>query len=122
MNLIKIEIKFFFQYQNYSKIKNINDDKMNNQSSLFENNENNSEFKFFASKNGNKKSYYQRNLNHLGFYISNHPLNEYEEIFNQLKNNFLQSIFENDKNEGLVAGTIMSIQEKKVQKERHMQL
>ena len=49
----------------------------------------------------------------LGFYLSDHPLNEYEEVFNQLKIISYNQFYNNDNNEGLVAGTIMSIQEKK---------
>ena len=49
----------------------------------------------------------------LGFYISDHPLNEYEEIFNQLNIISYENFFNNELNEGLVAGTIMAIQEKK---------
>ena len=52
----------------------------------------------------------------MGFYISNHPLNEYEDIFNQLKIISYDQFFNNDKHEGLIAGTIMSIQEKKSSK------
>ena len=55
-------------------------------------------------------------FNSLGFYISNHPLNEYEDIFNQLKIISYDQFFNNDKHEGLIAGTIMSIQEKKSSK------
>ena len=49
----------------------------------------------------------------IGFYLTNHPLNEFEEIFNQLKIKPYNQFYEDDLNEGLVAGTIMSIQEKK---------
>ena len=49
----------------------------------------------------------------IGFYLTNHPLNEFEEIFNQLKIKSYNQFYEDDANEGLVAGTIMSIQEKK---------
>ena len=55
-------------------------------------------------------------FNSLGFYISNHPLNEYEDIFNQLNIISYDQFFNNDKHEGLIAGTIMSIQEKKSSK------
>ena len=48
----------------------------------------------------------------MGFYISDHPLNEYEEIFNQLNIISYENFFNNELNEGLVAGTIMAIQEK----------
>ena len=49
----------------------------------------------------------------LGFYISDHPLNEYKEIFNQLKIVSYDEFYNNDSSEGLVGGTIMSINEKK---------
>ena len=49
----------------------------------------------------------------MDFYISDHPLNEYEDIFHQLKIIPYNQFYKSDQNEGLVAGTIMSIQEKK---------
>ena len=58
----------------------------------------------------------------LGFYISDHPLNEYKEIFDQLKIISYDQFSKNNESEGLVAGTVMSIQEKKVLKEPLMQL
>jgi DNA polymerase-3 subunit alpha len=45
--------------------------------------------------------------------LTNHPLNEFDEIFNQLNIVSYNQFYENDLSEGLVAGTIMSIQEKK---------
>ena len=67
------------------QIKNINDDKNNNQTSLFENNENyENDFEFLPSKPWKQKELLSEEFKSLGFYISNHPLNEYEEIFNQL--------------------------------------
>ena len=49
----------------------------------------------------------------IGFYLTNHPLSEFEEIFKQLKIRSFDQFYEDNLNEGLVAGTIMSIQEKK---------
>jgi len=49
----------------------------------------------------------------LGFYISDHPLNEYKEFFTQLEIDSYKDFLDSDKSESLVAGTIMSIQEKK---------
>jgi DNA polymerase-3 subunit alpha len=49
----------------------------------------------------------------LGFYLSDHPLNEYHEIFNQLNITSYNQFYDNNNSEGLVAGTIMSIVEKK---------
>ena len=57
----------------------------------------------------------------LGFYISDHPLNEYKEIFNELKITSFDQFYNNKDKEGLVAGTIMSIQEKKAQRALRMQ-
>ena len=49
----------------------------------------------------------------LGFYISDHPLNDYKEIFSQLKITSYKDFLTNNESEALVAGTIMAIQEKK---------
>ena len=96
------------------KIKNINDDKTNNQSSLFGNSENQeNEFEFTPSSAWKQKEVLSEEFKSLGFYISNHPLNEYKDIFNQLKIISYDNFLSIDNNEGLVAGTIMSIQEKK---------
>ena len=96
------------------KIKNINDDKNNNQTSLFDNGENTSEnFDYLKSKPWKKKELLAEEFRSLGFYISDHPLNEYEDVFNELKIKSYEEFFNNGSNEGLVAGTIMSIQEKK---------
>ena len=71
------------------------------------------EFEFLPSKPWKQKELLSEEFKSIGFYLTNHPLNEFEEIFNQLNINSYNQFYENDKNEGLVAGTIMSIQEKK---------
>ena len=102
------------------QIKNINDDKINNQSSLFDNDEQNeNKFEFEISDPWSKKLLSEE-FKSLGFYISDHPLNEYENIFNDLNIMSYEDFYNNDKNEGFIAGTIMSVQEKKVQKEHLM--
>ena len=96
------------------QIKNINDDKSNNQSSLFENTESQAnQFEYLKSKTWTQKELLSEEFRSLGFYISDHPLNEFEEIFKQLKIINFSKFIENDYSEGLVAGTVMSIQEKK---------
>ena len=96
------------------KIKNINDDKENQQSNLFDEQEKNKEeFDFESSETWSVKELLSEEFKSIGFYLTNHPLNEFEEIFNQLKIKSYNQFYENDFNEGLVAGTIMSIQEKK---------
>ena len=96
------------------KIKNINDDKNNHQSSLFEVEDGvHKEFEFLPSETWKQKELLTEEFKALGFYLSDHPLNEFEEVFNQLKILSYNQFYNNEKNEGLVAGTIMSIQEKK---------
>ena len=96
------------------KIKNINDDKENHQSNLFGDQESDqTEFEFLPSKQWTQKELLSEEFKSIGFYLTNHPLNEFEEIFNQLNICSYYQFYENEKNEGLVAGTIMSIQEKK---------
>jgi DNA polymerase-3 subunit alpha len=96
-------------------IKNTHEDKVSKQSNLFENVKENMEekFEFDTIEEWSKKELLLEEFKSLGFYISDHPLNEYKNIFSQLKiisyNDFLTS----ENSEALVAGTIMSIQEKK---------
>ena len=95
------------------QIKNINDDKLNNQTSLFEGKENDDNFEFLPSKVWTQKELLAEEFKSIGFYISNHPLNEYEAIFNQLNIISYDHFYKKDLKEAMVAGTIMSIQEKK---------
>jgi DNA polymerase-3 subunit alpha len=96
------------------KIKNINDDKENHQSNLFDDQENDLvEFDFDPSSTWSLKELLAEEFKSIGFYLTNHPLNEFEEIFSQLNIVSYNKFYENDLAEGLVAGTIMSIQEKK---------
>ncbi len=96
------------------EIKNVNDDKETNQSSLFENSQEISkDFEFLSIEPWKKKDLLSEEFKSLGFYISDHPLNEYQEAFEQLNIISYNQFCKSDKSEGLVAGTIMSIQEKK---------
>ncbi len=95
--------------------KTINEEKKSNQKNLFDINDNeiNDSFEFLQSQKWSNKELLAEEFKSLGFYISNHPLNEYNEIFDQLKITSYKEFQQNDKSEALVAGTIMSIQEKK---------
>ena len=96
------------------KIKNINDDKENHQSNLFNDQENENEaFEFIPSTPWKLKDLLSEEFKSIGFYLTNHPLNEFEEIFNQLNLKYYSQFYDEEEKEGLVAGTIMSIQEKK---------
>ena len=90
------------------QIKNINDDKDSNQTSLFISSENTTDrFDFLPSSTWKQKELLAEEFKSLGFYISDHPLNEYKEVFNQLKIIPYDQFYENNENEGLVAGTII---------------
>ena len=96
------------------QIKNINDDKDNHQSNLFEKQENKKEhFDFLPHEPWDKRKLLTEEFKSLGFYLSDHPLNDYEEVFNQLNIITYNKFYNNNENESLVAGTIMSIIEKK---------
>ena len=95
------------------QIKNINEDKSNNQTNLFESINSSENFEFIESNSWSKKQLLYEEFKSLGFYISDHPLNEYKEIFDQLKIISYKDFLKNNNSEALVSGTIMSIQEKK---------
>ena len=96
------------------QIKNVNDDRSNNQTNLFaENNDHKDNFDYLPMNKWTKKELLLEEFQSLGFYISDHPLNEYNEIFEHLKIIPYKDFQNNDESEALVAGTIMSIQEKK---------
>ncbi len=96
------------------QIKNINEEKDNHQTNLFGDQEHNlTDFEFLPSKPWSQKDLLSEEFKSIGFYLTNHPLNEFEETFSQLNISSYSRFYENEKNEGLVAGTIMSIQEKK---------
>ncbi len=96
------------------KIKNINDDKDNRQSNLFDEQDNSqSDFEFLPSIPWEQKELLSEEFKSIGFYLTSHPLNEFEEVFSQLNICSYNHFYNNEKNEGLVAGTIMSVQEKK---------
>ena len=100
-------------------IKKINEDRNNNQTNLFNDNPNIKEENFelnYKKDEWSKKEMLIEEFSSLGFYISDHPLNEYQNLFSQLKINSYKDFIKNEKNEALVAGTIMSIVEKKSSK------
>ena len=99
-------------------IKSKYEDRVGNQTNLFgsEGNSENENFKFDTEETWTKKELLSEEFKALGFYISDHPLNEYKEFFDQLEIDSYKDFFNSNKTESLVAGTIMSIQEKKSSK------
>ncbi|MDB9761133.1 DNA polymerase III subunit alpha, partial [Pelagibacteraceae bacterium] len=96
-------------------IKSKHDEKISKQTNLFDesNNKDNEIFKFKDIEGWTKKELLSEEFVSLGFYISDHPLNEYKEFFTQLEIKSYKDFLDGKKSEALVAGTIMSIQEKK---------
>ena len=68
---------------------------------------------FYHQKKWKQKELLTEEFKALGFYLSDHPLNEYDEIFDQLKVISYDEFYNNENSEGLIPGTLMSIQEKK---------
>ena len=96
-------------------IKNKYENRISKQSSLFDEGGENLEdnFKFETTEKWEKKELLFEEFKSLGFYMSDHPLNEYKIIFAQLKIISYKEFIESKNSEGLVAGTIMAINEKK---------
>jgi DNA polymerase-3 subunit alpha len=85
-----------------------------NKTSLFEGEDSSrKEFDFLPYTPWKQKKLLAEEFKSLGFYLSDHPLNEYKELFNQLKIIPYNQFYENSDSEAQVAGTIMSIVEKK---------
>ena len=100
-----------------SKIKQKYEDKVNNQSSLFANTDTTIDsFEFENIKNWSKKEKLLEEFKSLGFFISDHPLTDYEDFFKELNIVSYKDFLVNKKHESQVAGTLMSIQEKKTLK------
>ena len=91
------------------------DDRVSNQSNLFEAESNTIDEKLVISNSNKweKKELLSEEFKSLGFYISDHPLNIYKKIFSQLNIKSYREFFSNNLNEGSVGGTLMTIQEKK---------
>ena len=95
-------------------VKTINEDKNSRQTNLFNDVATKKEnFDFEPSIAWKKKELLAEEFKSIGFYLTDHPLNEYDDILNQLNIKSYNEFFKNNEKEGLVAGTIMSIQEKK---------
>jgi DNA polymerase III subunit alpha len=99
--------------------KNIFENKVNKQSSLF--NEDSNKVSFLINEN-NIKSFWPNDIllskefESVGFYISNHPLEDYEDILKQYEVKTYKDFERDNVSESFISGTIMSIKEKKTAK------
>ncbi len=91
------------------------EDKISKQTSMFEERDEiyDNKIQFETNTSWNKKELLSEEFKSLGFYISDHPLNEYKNIFSQLKILTYKEFINDNNTEGVIAATIMSIQEKK---------
>ena len=98
--------------------KSLWEEKESNQNSLFADSSDRNEviFKTETNNNWSSNDILMNEFQSIGFYMSDHPLNIYTDYFDKIKivsfNHFNQS----SESTALVAGTIMSIQEKKSSK------
>jgi len=109
-------------YENISNIiqnaKNVHENKAQNQSSLF--NDDSHKVSYLIQDknltNWTNKEKLSKEFESLGFYLSNHPLEDFKDALDQYKTKLFKD-FENGKDkDSFVAGTIMSIKEKKTSK------
>ena len=98
--------------------KIFHEEKISKQSNLFDESDvsKNEKFELKTKEKWSSKELLSEEFKSLGFYISDHPLNNYKSIFSQLNIKPYKEFINDKKKDGLIAGTLMSIQEKKSSK------
>ena len=97
--------------------KTIHENKINNQSSLFS--EENHKISYLIT---DKKSSWSieetlsKEFESVGFYLSNHPLKDYESVLEQYQVKTFKEFENTNESQSFLAGTIMSVKEKKTSK------
>ena len=95
--------------------KTIHENKIQNQTSLFSDD---SQKVSYLIKDKNISDWpnnetLSKEFESVGFYLSNHPLEDYKDALDQYKTQLFKDFESNSDNEGHVAGTILTIKEKK---------
>ena len=95
--------------------KSLWEEKNSMQNNLFQENsdKNNEAFNFNKSKEWSNNEILMNEFYSIGFYMSDHPLKDYENYLKQSKIISFHDFINNNETTGIVAGTIMAIQEKK---------
>ena len=95
--------------------KSLWEEKISNQNSLFSDNssEDGLVFKLDKIKPWSNNEMLMNEFQSIGFYMSDHPLKIYKDYFNKMKVVNFSNFLDSQDSTALVAGTIMSIQEKK---------
>ena len=98
--------------------KSLWDEKQSKQNNLFEDSssENNLLFSVSKTKKWTNNEMLMNEFQSIGFYMSDHPLNAYRDYFEKMNVISFNKFVEGKESSALVAGTIMSIQEKKSSK------
>ena len=98
------------------KSKNIFENKSQNQIDLFSKNDNNEKI-IDEKPEWNFQEKMLKEFETIGFYLSDHPLNQYKNIFDEYNiTKYSDFITDQNQSESMVASTILKIQEKKTQK------
>ena len=99
------------------KSKNIHENKIANQTSLFQKDEKDEDEFIIKTNDWSFDEKLSKEFESLGFYISNHPLSQYADLLESYKIiSFDEFNNNNEIKEGNVSGTILKVQEKKTQK------
>ena len=117
-NLNKNRQSLFNSIPNFiSKTKNIYENKLANQIDLFGNENNQENDVIINSDDWNFEERLSKEFEAVGFFISDHPLNQFKEIFKDYKIiNYSQFNSDNNLKEVNVAATLLKIQERKTAK------
>ena len=95
--------------------KNIYENKAQNQSSLFS--DDNQKISYLItdkkSSSWSNSEILSKEFESVGFYLSNHPLEDYKDVLDQYKATPFSIFEKSDQPESFIAGTIMSVKEKK---------
>ncbi len=98
--------------------KNIHENKAQNQTSMFE--DESQEVSYLKNKNSKEKwsndEILSKEFESVGFYITNHPLKDYQDALNQYKVKSFKEFESTDDKECYLAGTVMQIKERKTAK------
>ncbi len=98
--------------------KTIYENKVSNQSSLFEEDSHKVSY-LIQDKNSSKwttEESLAKEFESVGFYISNHPLKDYQDALDQYKVKPYKEFEDSNETQCIIAGTVMSVKEKKTSK------
>jgi len=97
--------------------KNIYENKLLNQNDLFDNEEDTKDNILEEVKDWKFEERLSKEFSTLGFFISDHPLNQFKDLYEEFKIiNYSEFIVSNQPKEINIAATVLKVQEKKTQK------